>query len=101
MLLRTAVQVSRVVYISYLFSFVVGIFMGTDYLIQGKRAKNRGEWKYMDGSKLEDFYTLWGPQSDPTSSNSKVEFIVLQPRSNYTWTNSDGSESVSGFVCEA
>ena len=75
--------------------------MGTDYLIQGKRDKNGGEWEYMDGSKVEDFYTLWGPQSDPTSSNSREEFIVLQPGSNYTWTNSDGSESVSGFVCEA
>lgn len=79
---------------------VVAAFSGTDYLVQGKRLSDQGDWLYMDGARVNDFFTHWDNQINPFSNNRKDEFIVLQPQSGYTWLNREKSEEVSGYICE-
>ncbi|XP_061194434.1 IgGFc-binding protein-like [Saccostrea echinata] len=84
-----------------LFKNMTASVEGSSYLIQGERLEYPGDWLYDDGSKVSDFYTQWSSQSDPTSINSKKEFIVLHPNMDYKWTNEGVGFSVSGYVCEA
>uniref|UniRef100_A0A8W8IN47 IgGFc-binding protein N-terminal domain-containing protein n=1 Tax=Magallana gigas TaxID=29159 RepID=A0A8W8IN47_MAGGI len=75
-------------------------FSGAKYLVQGKRLSNEGDWLYLDGSLVNDFFTQWDSLANPTAKNKKDEYIVLQPHGGYTWLNSEESELVSGYVCE-
>lgn len=79
---------------------VVAAFAGTNYLIQGKRRSDQGDWLYLDGARVNDSFTHWDNQINPFSNNKKTEFIVLQPQSSYTWLNREESELVSGYICE-
>lgn len=79
---------------------VVAAFSGTDYLVQGKRLSDQGDWLYLDGARVNDFFTHWDNRINPFSNNRKNEFIVLQPQSGYTWLNRERSEEVSGYICE-
>lgn len=79
---------------------VVAAFAGTNYLIQGKRLSDQGDWLYLDGTRVTDSFTHWDNQINPLSNNKKNEFIVLQPQNAYTWLNRERSELVSGYICE-
>lgn len=76
------------------------VFAGTSYLIQGKRLPDQGDWLYLDGARVDDFFTHWDNQASPTSKNKNDEFILLQPNSGFTWLNRKGFELVSGYICE-
>eukprot|EP00105_Crassostrea_gigas_P037696 XP_019921844.1 PREDICTED: IgGFc-binding protein-like [Crassostrea gigas] len=75
-------------------------FAGANYLVQGKRLSNEGDWLYLDGSMVNDFFTQWDNLTNPTAENKRDEYIVLQPHGGYTWLNVDESEPVSGYLCE-
>lgn len=49
---------------------------------------------------VNDLFTQWDSQANPTAKNKKDEYIVLQPHFGYTWLNIEESEFVSGYVCE-
>nr|XP_034328892.1 IgGFc-binding protein [Crassostrea gigas] len=75
-------------------------FAGANYLVQGKRLSNEGDWLYLDGSMVNDFFTQWNNITNPTAENKRDEYIVLQPHGGYSWVNVDESEPVSGYMCE-
>lgn len=80
--------------------YIAAKFSGAKYLVQGKRLSNEGDWLYLDGSMVNDFFTQWDNITNPTAENKRDEYLVLQPHGGYTWLNVDESEPVSGYLCE-
>ena len=80
--------------------YIAAKFSGAKYLVQGKRLSNEGDWLYLDGSMVNDFFTQWDNLTNPKAENKRDEYVVLQPHVGTNWSNVDESEPVSGYLCE-